>query len=56
MDEKKLLNILYYLAGQGYGDNTVWEIIDQKEQQEAKKKENELLIAALQNRTEQKTP
>ena len=34
MDEKKLLNILYYLAGQGYGDNTVWEIIDQKERQE----------------------
>ena len=36
MDEKKLLNILYYLAGQGYGDNTVWEIIDQME----RKKEN----------------
>ena len=34
MDEKKLLNILYYLAGQGYGDNTVWEIIDKMEHQE----------------------
>lgn len=34
MDEKKLLNILYYLAGQGYGDNTVWEIIDKLENQE----------------------
>lgn len=34
MDEKKLLNILYYLAGQGYGANTVWEIIDKMERQE----------------------
>ena len=34
MDEKKLLNTLYYLAGQGYGDNTVWEIIDKMENRE----------------------
>ena len=41
MDEKKILNLLYYLAGQGYGDNTVWEIIDQKERQAAKREEFE---------------
>lgn len=56
MDEKKILNLLYYLAGQGYGDSTVWEIIDDKERRAEKEKENELLMAALQNRTEQKTP
>lgn len=27
MDKIKILEILYYLAGAGYGDNTIWETI-----------------------------
>lgn len=27
MDKIKILEMLYYLAGCGYGDNTIWETI-----------------------------
>lgn len=27
MDKIKILEMLYYLAGAGYGDNTIWETI-----------------------------